>query len=94
MAATITGFAFHREQSGNTQARSHRFMLRSPNRRQKKGSSRIAGKDALDLHEKEFAIPVTVRHLLNDLYSIVYSFQLTGVHRPANPAHDAPPVTL
>ncbi|WP_273828193.1 hypothetical protein, partial [Pseudomonas sp. SBT1-2] len=28
----------------------------------KKGSSRITGKDALDLHEKEFAIPVTVRH--------------------------------
>jgi hypothetical protein len=58
------------------------------------GSSRITGKDALDLHEKEFAIPVTVRHPFDDLYSIVYSFQLTGVHRPANPAHDAPPVTL
>ncbi|WP_218829906.1 hypothetical protein, partial [Pseudomonas lundensis] len=26
------------------------------------GSSRITGKDVLDLHEKEFAIPVTVRH--------------------------------
>ncbi|WP_207246417.1 hypothetical protein, partial [Pseudomonas sp. GW531-T4] len=26
----------------------------------KKGSSRNTGKDALDLHEKEFAIPVTV----------------------------------
>ncbi|MEJ5061926.1 hypothetical protein WH266_27565, partial [Pseudomonas sp. MYb330] len=25
----------------------------------KKGSSRITGKDALDLHEKELAIPVT-----------------------------------
>jgi len=33
---------------------------------------------SLDLHEKEFAIPVTVRHPLDDLYSIVYSFQLTG----------------
>ncbi|WP_268989506.1 hypothetical protein, partial [Pseudomonas fluorescens] len=31
----------------------------------KKGSSRITGKDALDLHEKEFAIPVTVRHPLD-----------------------------
>jgi hypothetical protein len=58
------------------------------------GSSRITGKDALDLHEKELAIPVTVRHSLDDLYSIVYPFQLTGVHRPANPAHDAPPVAL
>jgi hypothetical protein len=58
------------------------------------GSSRITGKDALDLHEKELAVSVTVRHPLDDLYSIVYSFQLTGVHRPANPAHDAPPVTL
>ena len=58
------------------------------------GSSRITGKDALDLHEKEFAIPVTVRHPLDDLYSIVYSFQLPRVHRPANPADDAPPVTL
>ncbi|WP_221740084.1 hypothetical protein, partial [Stutzerimonas stutzeri] len=27
---------------------------------QKKGSSRIAGKVILDLHEKEFAVPVTV----------------------------------
>ncbi|MEJ5061916.1 hypothetical protein WH266_27515, partial [Pseudomonas sp. MYb330] len=27
----------------------------------KNGSSRITGKDALDLHEKELAIPVTVR---------------------------------
>ena len=61
---------------------------------QKNGSSRITGKDALDLHEKEFAIPVTVRHPLDDLYSIVYSFQLPRVHRPANPADDAPPVTL
>ncbi len=59
-----------------------------------KGSSRIAGKDALDLHEKEFAIPVTVRHPLNDLYSIVYSFQLLRVHRPANPTYDAPRVSL
>ena len=58
------------------------------------GSSRIAGKDALDLHEKEFAVPVTVRHSFDDLYSIVYSFQLTGVHWPAHPAHDAPPVAL
>lgn len=58
------------------------------------GSSRITGKDALDLHEKEFAIPITVRHPLDDLYSIVYSFQLTRVHRPANPADDAPPVAL
>ena len=40
---------------------------------QKLGSSRITGKDALDLHEKEFAIPVTVRHPLDDLYSVVYS---------------------
>ena len=60
----------------------------------KKGSSRIAGKDALDLHEKEFAVPVTVRHSFDDLYSIVYSFQLTSVHWPAYPAHDAPPVAL
>ena len=60
----------------------------------KKGSSRITGKDALDLHEKEFAVPVTVRHPLNDLYSIVYAFQLARVHWPANPADDAPPVTL
>ena len=60
----------------------------------KNGSSRITGKDALDLHEKELAIPVTVRHPFDDLYSIIYSFQLTGVHRPANPADDAPPVTL
>lgn len=58
------------------------------------GYSRITGKDALDLHEKELAIPVTVGHPLDDLYSIVYSFQLTRVHRPANPAHDAPPATL
>ncbi|MBS5839191.1 MAG: hypothetical protein KID05_08465, partial [Pseudomonas sp.] len=35
---------------------------------QKKGSSRITGKDALDLYEKEFAIPVTVRHPFDDLY--------------------------
>ena len=61
---------------------------------QKKGSSRITGKDALDLHEKEFAIPVTVRHPFDDLYSIIYSFQLTRVHRPANPTDDAPPVSL
>lgn len=60
----------------------------------KKGSSRITGKDALDLHEKELAISVTVRHSLDDLYSIVYPFQLTGVHRPANPAHDASPVNF
>ena len=58
------------------------------------GSARITGKDALDPHEKELAIPVTVRHPLDDLYSIVYSFQLPRVHRPANPADDAPPVTL
>ena len=58
------------------------------------GSLRSTGKDALDLHEKELAIPVTVRHSFDDLYSIIYSFQLTGVHRPANPADDAPPVTL
>lgn len=54
----------------------------------------MTGKDALDFHEKELTVPVTVRHPLDDLYSIVYPFQLTGVHRPANPAHDAPPVTL
>ena len=58
------------------------------------GSSRITGKDALDLHEKELAISVTVRHSLDDLYSIVYPFQLAGVHRPANPAHDASPVNF
>jgi hypothetical protein len=29
-------------------------------------SSRITGKDALGLHEKEFAVPVTVRHPLDD----------------------------
>ena len=68
--------------------------LAEPNPRQKKGSSRITGKDALDLHEKEFAIPVTVRHPFDDLYSIIYSFQLTRVHRPANPTDDAPPVSL
>ena len=62
--------------------------------RRKNGSSRIVGKDALDLHEKEFAVPVTVSHSLDDRYSIVYSFQLTGVHWPANPAHDAAPVTF
>ncbi|MGF6393327.1 hypothetical protein QFZ86_002235, partial [Pseudomonas plecoglossicida] len=28
----------------------------------KKGSSRIAGKVILDLHEKEFAVPVAVGH--------------------------------
>jgi hypothetical protein len=30
------------------------------------GSSRITGKDALGLHEKEFAVPVAVRHPLDD----------------------------
>lgn len=58
------------------------------------GSSQITGKDALDFHEKELAIPVTVRHPLDHLYSIVYSFQLAGMHRPANSAHNAPPVKL
>lgn len=58
------------------------------------GSLRVAGKDALDLHEKEFTIPVTVRHPFGHLYSIVYAFRLTGVHQPANPAHDAPPTAL
>ena len=65
-----------------------------PEHCQKKGSSQIAWKDTLDLHEKEFAIPVTLRHPLDDFYSIVYPFQLTGVHRPVNSAHNAPPVTL
>jgi hypothetical protein len=41
------------------------------------GSSRITGKDALDLHEKELAIPVTIRHPLDDLDSIVYAFGAT-----------------
>jgi len=76
----------------------HRFLPdrigRCCSKSAKNGSSRITGKDALDLHEKQLAIPVTVRHSLDDLYSIVYSFQLTGVHRPAHPAHDTPPVTL
>jgi hypothetical protein len=61
---------------------------------EKFGSSRITGKDALDLHKEELAIPVTVRHPLDDLYSMVYSFQLTDVHRPTNSAQDAAPVTL
>jgi hypothetical protein len=53
------------------------------------GPSRNARKDALDLYEKELAILVTVGHSLDDHYSIFYSFQLTGVHRPANPTVDA-----
>ena len=40
----------------------------------KKGSSRITGKDTLDLREKELAVSVAVRHPLDDLYSIVYPF--------------------
>jgi hypothetical protein len=58
------------------------------------GSSRITGKDALDLHEKKFAVPVTVRHPFDDLDSIVDAFQLARMHRPANTADDAPPVTV
>lgn len=58
------------------------------------GASRIAGKDALDLHEKELAIPVTIRPSLDNLFSIVFSFQLTGWHRPANPADDVAPAAL
>jgi hypothetical protein len=50
--------------------------------------------DALDLHEKEFAVPVTVRHPLDGLYSIVDAFQLARMHWSANPADDALPVTL
>jgi hypothetical protein len=53
-----------------------------------KGSTRITGKDAPDLHEKELAIPVTVHHPFDDLYSIFYLFQLTGVHRSVNAAQD------
>jgi hypothetical protein len=40
----------------------------SPN---KKGSSRIAGKVILDLHEKEFAVSVAVGHPLDHLDPVV-----------------------
>jgi hypothetical protein len=43
------------------------------------GSSRITGKHALDLHEKEFAIPVTVRHSLDDLYPVSLYASASGL---------------
>ena len=57
-----------------------------------KGSSRIAGKSAFDLQEKERAVPVAVRHTFDDLDLVIDTLQLTGVHRPANSAQDASPV--
>ncbi|WP_231670520.1 hypothetical protein, partial [Pseudomonas mandelii] len=49
---------FGKASSASTLAQGKRHCTPS----KKNGSSRITGKDALDLHEKEFAIPVAVRH--------------------------------
>lgn len=58
------------------------------------GSLRITGKDALDLHEKELAVPVAIRHALDDFNSIVYPFQLPCMHRPPNSAHNPSPIAF
>lgn len=48
------------------------------------GSSRITWKDALDLLEKEFAIPASVRHPYEALYKIPHASACTPDAEPAD----------